>query len=556
MQVKFTLLALTILMAGSLYAQFPCISGEIGLAPGNEASLCNNNGDNIIRFQSEPQGVPRAYVVVDANDVIVSIGYASSIDFSGLTGPLYVYGFTLIGSITAEVGDILGEVDLASGCFELSGNSIEISTNGGQDGGTLVGGPLTFCVNNGYDDFIFDGAIDRTDGQGSTQQWLVTSEEGEILGLPDDYTDVNFDNTGFGRCFIYNLSYDEAPGGLAIGTNIADLTGCYGISNRVVVRRRDPTGGTLVGGPFTFCVGDGIPDFILEDEIDVIGQRGSRRAWIVTDADGTILGLPNFYYDVDFDGAGAGNCLVYFMRYEAGLRNLEVGANVDDFIGCFGLSNPITVERIALDAGTVATASGESDIEVTVGDGIDDNVEFVSTGSSGGDFALLITNELNEIVTISTDLTINFEGAGPGECRVWGLTYSGNIIAEAGDNATQVDISDECALLTETFVRVNRTEGFGTQVPTANYGVESPVNLELRLFPNPVQDQLSIRLMNTVEGATNLQLLNLNGQLIQQYSFSGAFQQSTLDLSALPTGTYFLRAFNGAEVVTERFVKQ
>ena len=345
MQVKFTLLALTILMAGSLYAQFPCISGEIGLAPGNEASLCNNNGDNIIRFQSEPQGVPRAYVVVDANDVIVSIGYASSIDFSGLTGPLYVYGFTLIGSITAEVGDILGEVDLASGCYELSGNIKENTTNGGLDG--------------------------RTDGQGSTQHRLVTSEEGEILGLPEDYTDVNFDNTGFGRCFIYNLSYDEAPGGLAIGTNIADLTGCYGISNRVVVRRRDPTGGTLVGGPFTFCVGDGIPDFILEDEIDVIGQRGSRRAWIVTDADGTILGLPNFYYDVDFDGAGAGNCLVYFMRYEAGLRNLEVGANVDDFIGCFGLSNPITVERIALDAGTVATASGESDIEVTVGDGID-----------------------------------------------------------------------------------------------------------------------------------------------------------------------------------------
>lgn len=183
-------------------------------------------------------------------------------------------------------------------------------------------------------------------------------------------------------------------------------------------------------------------------------------------------------------------------------------------------------------------------------------MEFVSTGSNGGSFALLVTNELNEIVTISSDLTINFEGAGTGVCRVWGLTYTGNIIAEVGDNATQVAITDGCASLTETFVRVNRTEGFGTQVPTANYTAENPVNIALRLFPNPVQDQLSIRLMNTVEGATNLQLLNLNGQLIQQYSFGGAFQQSTLDLSALPAGTYFLRAFNGAEVITERFVKQ
>ena len=82
MQAKFTLLSLTLLLVGNLYAQFPCIPGEVGLAPGNEASLCDSNGDGTIRFQSTPVGVPRAYVVVDANDVIVHIGYQSTIDFS------------------------------------------------------------------------------------------------------------------------------------------------------------------------------------------------------------------------------------------------------------------------------------------------------------------------------------------------------------------------------------------------------------------------------------------------------------------------------------------
>lgn len=556
MQAKFTLLSLTLLLVGNLYAQFPCIPGEVGLAPGNEASLCDSNGDGTIRFQSTPVGVPRAYVVVDANDVIVHIGYQSTIDFSELTGPLFVYGFTLIGSITAEVGDVLGEVELASGCFELSTNFIEISSNGGLDGGTLVSNTLSVCTMDGFDDFIFDGAIARTDGAGAIQQWLITYEDGEIQAIPDDYTDVNFENEEHGISFIYNLSYDEIPGGLAVGTNVADLTGCYGLSNPIKVRRNDPTGGTLTGGPFSLCVGDGIDDFIPRPMIRRMGERGRRRAWIVTDENGIILELPNFYNEVNFDLGGPGNRIIYYMRYEAGLRGLEIGENIDDLRGCFGISNPIPVERILLTAGTVATADGDTDINVTVGDGIDDNIEFVSTGSSGGDFALLVTNELNEIVNISSDLTINFEGAGTGECRVWGLTYSGNIIAEIGDNATQVDITDGCAALTETFVRVNRTETFAPQTPTVSFATAEISELQLRLFPNPVENQLNIRLSNKVEEATTLQILNLNGQLIQEYRFDGGLQQSTLDLSLLPTGAYFLRALANSKVTTQRFIKQ
>ena len=45
-------------------------------------------------------------------------------------------------------------------------------------------------------------------------------------------------------------------------------------------------GGTLEGGPFTFCVGDGNPDMIMDGAITLSGNEGGNSQWVVTDADG------------------------------------------------------------------------------------------------------------------------------------------------------------------------------------------------------------------------------------------------------------------------------
>jgi len=43
---------------------------------------------------------------------------------------------------------------------------------------------------------------------------------------------------------------------------------------------------------------------------------GTNSAWVVTDEDGNILGLPETYSDVNFDEAPAGTCLVWHLSYE------------------------------------------------------------------------------------------------------------------------------------------------------------------------------------------------------------------------------------------------
>ena len=66
---------------------------------------------------------------------------------------------------------------------------------------------------------------------------------------------------------------------------------------------------------------------------------------IITDDQGTILGLPPMPGVVNFDGAGPGVCLIWHLSYEDGLEGLEDGLNANDLLGCYDLSNPIEVIR-------------------------------------------------------------------------------------------------------------------------------------------------------------------------------------------------------------------
>ena len=50
-------------------------------------------------------------------------------------------------------------------------------------------------------------------------------------------------------------------------------------------------------------------------------------------------------YIINFDAAGVGVCLIWYLRYEDDTTGLEAGENVDDMSGCFSFSNAITVTR-------------------------------------------------------------------------------------------------------------------------------------------------------------------------------------------------------------------
>jgi len=117
----------------------------------------------------------------------------------------------------------------------------------------------------------------------------------------------------------------------------------------------------------------------------------------------------------------------------------------------------VTPDCDAVDGGTVALAEGGTEATTCPGDGQPDVLEFASEGASTeNDFTYVITDDNNVILGLPEGDMADFEEAGEGVCRVWGLAYTGNITAEVGDNAAEVALSDECFDLSDNFITVIR----------------------------------------------------------------------------------------------------
>ena len=212
--------------------------------------------------------------------------------------------------------------------------------------GTLTGGPFTFIV-DGVPDFV-NGISTDPDAVGSNSTFVITDINLNILGTPgtiEMVEGVDFDAAGRGVCLIWYLRYENDTN-LATVTNAADLTGTFSLSNSVRVER-GPNADMLTGGPFDFTV-DGTPDMVSGIAFENPDNRvGTNATWVITDANGMILGAPptlEAVEGVDFDAAGTGVCLIWYLRYEND-TNLSTVTNANDLTGTFHLSNSITVTR-------------------------------------------------------------------------------------------------------------------------------------------------------------------------------------------------------------------
>ncbi|PHI18531.1 hypothetical protein CEQ90_17430 [Lewinellaceae bacterium SD302] len=428
-----------------------------------EITTCSGDGEmDRIRFTISNLFMAFGYVVVDENDIIVSIGFSNFVDFDMLpAGTLRVYAFSTFGFISANVGDDFNTTPLSIPCFDVTDNFITV--NNATPGDVTISTPsgeteFNTCPGDGIADeisFLSDGTLPGT-------AFIVTDADGLILAINTSGT-VDFDGAGTGVCRVYAASFSgDFP--LEEGDNLNDappFSNCGGISdNFITVNREEVVGGTVetVDGETEVltCPGDGVDDFF---SFSSDGATGSNFTYVVTDADNIILSIPPGN-EANFEGAGVGACRVWGLAYEGNLiaEEGDDAAVVDLADGCFALSsNFVTVNREVPEGGTVATELGETEIATCPGDGNDDIFSFVGTGNSGGDFTFVVTDEDNIIIGLPDGNEINFEDAGVGICRVWGLSFQGEVTAELGDNAAQVDLASSCFDLSDNFVTVIRT---------------------------------------------------------------------------------------------------
>lgn len=392
-------------------------------------------------------GETQSYVITDDSKNILglppTLEAVEGVDFDGAgVGSCYIYHITYSGSLTGlAMGDNLEDL---MGSFNLS-NFIEVERNG-LNAGVLSGGPYEFTV-DGTPDMATGLSLDDSEVTGSNQGFVITDADLNILGLPptlEAAQGVDFDGAGVGVCLIWHISYEDGLVGLEAGMNAGNLDGFFALSNSITVTRNGINAGVISGGPYEFTV-DGMPDMVSGLSIDNSMATGTNSSWVITDDQNNILGLPPSLAaveGVDFDGAGAGVCLIWYLRYEDGLTGLMMGNNVSELDGFYGLSNSITVTRNPLDAGTLS--GGPYTFTV---DGTPDMVSGVmldATNLNGSNQTYVITDAAGNILGMPPTLEavegVDFDGAGVGVCYIWHLTYEDGLMGLAmGQNANDLD---------------------------------------------------------------------------------------------------------------------
>jgi hypothetical protein len=326
--------------------------GELELAGGGtEITICTGDGisDPIDVTVTGVAPGPAAWVITDDQANILALPAGPPFDLEGAgEGTCLIWHLSYEDGLEGAAVGNNAATDLV-GCFDLS-NPITVIRNG-VDGGAIEitggGTEITICAGDGVSD-AFD--VTLTGAAPGPTAWVITDDQANILALPEG-PPFDLEGAGDGVCLIWHLSYEEGLEGAAVGNNAAaDLVGCFDLSNPITVTRNGVAGGVLSrtdgsAEPFTFTVGDNVADFIPEGAITLEGNIGTNSQWVVTDEAGTILGLPASPYEVDFEGAGAGTCLIWHLSFEDGLEGAAVDANAADLVGCFSLSNPLTVIR-------------------------------------------------------------------------------------------------------------------------------------------------------------------------------------------------------------------
>ncbi|MFK7755532.1 MAG: lamin tail domain-containing protein [Flavobacteriales bacterium] len=419
------------------------------------------------------------------------------------------------------------------------------------DGHTLV-------LFNGSNNTVYN-TIDL-DGVTITDQYFVIGNEGvanvDIVvdgntfqngadaaaiyaGVPDDFTDVlitDITNT-LVDLVVYGTNDDDNPTFLSF---LSDAPGCAIQLNEDANGNKDfesnsrvPDGGIALcsndfvqqtpspgasnipncfGGALAFsdesteitlCIDDDAIELI---NYSVTGNAGDGSLFIITDEDNIIIST-SMGEEIDSSTLPEGVCRIHSVAY-TGILDSETLAAGEDALDIatdgdclsFG-TNFLTITRNVCfpdcDGGVVMSDAGDNVIVCLDED--EDVLTFSNSSIAEEDsYAYVITDESNFIISVLAGDSNDFNSAEAGVCRVWGLSYQGNLDAstiEAGDPALGVVTDGVCLELSSNFITVTRqecapVEGCGN-IFFSEYQEGSSNNKALEIY-NPTQFPVSL----------------------------------------------------------------
>jgi hypothetical protein len=218
---------------------------------------------------------------------------------------------------------------------------------------------------------------------------------------------------------------------------------------------------------------------------------------------------------------------------------LDNGSSVDEYVP----GQTYTI-RYSIDANAGSPSKfGLQSVILTDSD--DANAGTFGSAPAGTRVASIDSRSYFEHATGSNENTFEIEWTAP-EDEVGQVTIFASGVAANGNGTNG---GDNGAASTLTL----------TQSPdVSSVGGPTPLPMEVNVFPNPVKNNINLRLESQVTGTYVMEVLNLQGKNMwrtQEQLFPGENNFSE-NFSDFPSGTYLIKVSDGESILTTRFIKE
>lgn len=534
-------------------------------------SICGGDGksDYIGFYSSSLAGANYSFIITDENNVILRV-MAGNLENFDVDGPVKtrVWGVSFMGTLKAVVGQKLLESELATGCYALSENHIEIvrtTPNGGQISTAANTTEQRLCVTNNGPQWV---KFKTNSTAIASYRYVLTNTSNVILATtPADSLDLKaLNGTNFR---VYGVSFmgtfKAEPGDNVLTSDLS--SSCFSVSSNFVTIHRTKTDAGRITLPadelVTYtCPIPNTPDFI--GFFNTSSAQGADYRYVITNRNNVILRTVNGSVQ-DFNDLGEGIFRVWGVSFTGNFT----GRAGDEITGavlsneCYSLTeNFVTINRATAHAGKVTTTTGAESAVARVGNLEPDIIVFTMEQASNSKWRFIVTDNQKKVVGLSEAARFDFEGLPVGFYRVYGIAYTGNLTLAIGDNLDTTTPSDECFDISDNFVRVTCALNFGdgndgNLLQQSQSG--APIAFtHVKLWPNPASDNVELSLNAETAGVGRIQIFDSIGKLVydNKLDIISGVNRLQLNIQTWPSGMYHVLLSTGAANTTTSFVKQ
>ncbi len=414
---------------------------------------CPGDGkSDFITFQTNLDSVNYFFLFTNQNNLILDFKTNGVIDFERSPRTIFrVYGVAYEGRPTVAVGRNLSNARLASGCFTVSENFIEINISTPMGGHIAVNGQaeaLTFCPNDPTTQTV---ALSHLNTTASQYAYLLMDDNDRITRVATD-TLLNIQHLAAGSYKIRGLAYRgnllDLVGKPLLNTTLA--TECTGLSeNTIALNLQRPNGSTIAAkntdsGNIVACASNRYLEFTNSDSLD-------NYAYALIHQNGLILDLLSNGDSLDVNALSPDTYRVLGIAY-INEFNLSVGDDFNELFGngCFALSsNVITLTKTPVEIGNITTDSGITQFKTCA------TTQFTieTTADSTSNIVYILTTDQQVVQFIA--INPKWDLALPSELsRVYAAVYTGDLQLQIGDTLSQVAISSNCFDVSDNFITI------------------------------------------------------------------------------------------------------